>query len=74
MPMYIGITSIAGSTQKKKAAQVLIAKGVTFDKCDDVGAGTILYLKHTDYNLPNQAWARSMRLDNQGNINNQGKR
>ena len=73
--MYIGITSIAGSTQKKITAQVLIAKGVTFDSCDEIVDGNNMYLRDIrDYSLPDHAWARSMRLDNQGNINNGGRR
>ena len=58
----------------KKAAQVLIARGVNFDSCGEFNPGTILFLRDTDYNLPHHPWAYSMRLDNQGNINYNGRR
>lgn len=68
----VGITRLQPGTVKYNAATDLIAAGVTFDECNSGNPGTILYLR----DLPKQQynryksypWAKSMRLDNQGDI------
>ena len=61
-------------SEEYDAAANLIGVGVNFDSCRAGPAGTILKLqdvpkRNPHYHVPKKDWAKSMRLDNQGDIN-----
>ena len=74
MLLYIsGITKLEKGTDKYDAATNLIGVGIDFDSCSAGPAETIMKLqdvpkKNPKYNVPKTNWAKSMRLDNQGDI------
>ena len=68
-----GITKLPKGSEKYNAATNLIGVGVDFDSCSAGPARTIMKLqdvpkKNPHFHLPNKDWAKSMRLDNQGDI------
>jgi hypothetical protein len=68
-----GITKLEKGSVTYKAAANLIGVGVDFDSCSAGPKGTIMKLqdvpnKNPYYIVPKTDWAKSMRLDNQGDI------
>ena len=68
-----GITKLEKGSKEYNAATNLIGVGVDFDSCSAGHAETIMKLqdvpkKNPTYVVPRKDWAKSMRLDNQGDI------